>query len=122
MARKIEVILSKIWKTNLFSMTPRGPVNTKKSPITRPRRPPNDEGNNRHVESRIDSVWPRINPLHTDTINIWKDFVESNLPLLGSFLKYLQADTCIFNRFLSSKNLIRFTIQDNDQFTNRSIT
>ena len=39
-ARKIEVILSKIQKTALFSKTPPGAVKTRKRPATSPKKPP----------------------------------------------------------------------------------
>ncbi len=55
-------------ENNLFSMTPRGPVNTKKSPITSTKKPPNDEGN----KSVIDGVWPRVNPCMYQHEVIWK--------------------------------------------------
>ena len=59
MARNKEVILSKIWKTIRFSMTPPGRVKTNKSPVTKPKITHN-EGNNGHIKSQVNSGSPSI--------------------------------------------------------------
>ena len=44
MARKTDVTLSMIQQTTLFSITPSGPINTKRRPKTRPTPPPITKG------------------------------------------------------------------------------